>query len=103
VTRSNLSRILNGHAGSSAVMSVPLVQGDAVYVSRVLARDAAQLRSLEGSEKQAAQSQTVSRPAAKGACLSPDLTFSPTYSKSRKRELLAFDSRGVLRISRERL
>src|SRR5713226_8222096 len=40
-------------------------QGDAVHVSRVLAEDAAQLRSFEGSEKQAAQNQTVSSPAAK--------------------------------------
>src|SRR5450759_2353204 len=52
-------------------------QGDAVHVSRVLAEDAPQLRSLEGSEKQAAQDQTVSGPAAKGACRSPDLTSSP--------------------------
>jgi len=46
-------------------------QGDAVHVSRVLAEAAAQLRSFEGSEKQAAQNQTVSGPAAKGACLRP--------------------------------
>src|ERR1039457_1874671 len=52
-------------------------QGDAVHVSRVLAEDAAQLRSFEGSEKPAAQNQTVSSPAAKGACLNPDLTSSP--------------------------
>src|ERR1035441_5244221 len=52
-------------------------QGDAVHVSRILAEDAAQLRSFEGSEKQAAQNQTVSGPAAKGACLNPDLTSSP--------------------------
>src|ERR1017187_3905003 len=52
-------------------------QGDAVHVSRVLAEVAAQLRSFEGSEKQAAQNQTVSGPAAKGACLNPDLTSSP--------------------------
>src|SRR5208282_4234843 len=58
-------------------------QGDAVYVSRVLAEDAAQLRSLEGSENQAAQNQTVPGPAAQGACLSHDLTSSPTYSESR--------------------
>ena len=58
-------------------------QGDAVHVSRVLAEDAAQLQSLEGSEKQAAQNQTVSTPAAKGACLSPDSSSSPTYKTSR--------------------
>src|ERR1017187_5295149 len=52
-------------------------QGDAVHVSRFLAEDAAQLRSFEGAEKPAAQNQTVSGPAAKGACLSPDLTSSP--------------------------
>src|ERR1700758_4156720 len=52
-------------------------QGDALHVSRVLAEDAAQLRSFEGAEKQAAQNQTVSGPAAKGAFLSPDLTSPP--------------------------
>src|ERR1700737_1181874 len=52
-------------------------QGDAVHVCRVLAEDAAQLRFLKGSETQAAKTQTVSGPAAKGACLSPDLTSSP--------------------------
>ena len=34
VTRSNLSRILNGHAGISAAMSVRLAQAIAVHVSR---------------------------------------------------------------------
>jgi hypothetical protein len=38
-----------------------------------LAEAATQLRSFEGSEKQAAQNQTVSGPAAKGACLIPDI------------------------------
>src|SRR5712692_10117308 len=57
-------------------------QGDAVHVSRVLAEDAAQLRSFEGSEKQAAQNQTVSSPAAKGACLNPDLTSSPRTART---------------------
>jgi hypothetical protein len=49
-------------------------QSDAAHVSRVLAEDAAQLRAFQGSEKQAAQNQTVSGSAAKGACLNPDLT-----------------------------
>ena len=39
-------------------------QGDALHVSRVLAEAAAQLRSFEGSGKQAAQNQTVSGAAA---------------------------------------
>ena len=76
VTRPNLSRILNGRAGISAVMSLRLAKA-MPHISRVLAKDAAQLRSFEGSEKQAAQNQTVSGSAAKGACLSPDLTSSP--------------------------
>src|ERR1017187_1600709 len=44
-------------------------QGDAVHVSRVLAEDAAQLRSLEGPEKPAAKNQTVSSPTAKRLCI----------------------------------
>ena len=44
-------------------------ESDAIHVSRVLAEDAAQLRSFEGSEKKTTQNQTVSGPAAKGACL----------------------------------
>jgi transcriptional regulator with XRE-family HTH domain len=54
VTRPNLSRILNGRAGHFSGNERAACQGDAVHVSRVLAEDAAQLRSLEASEKQAA-------------------------------------------------
>ncbi len=69
VTRPNLSRILNGRAGISAVMSLRLAKA-MPHISRVLAKDAAQLRSFESSEKQAAENQTVSGPATKGARLS---------------------------------
>src|ERR1019366_9727313 len=76
VTRPNLSRIQRPRRHFSGDERADC-QGDAVHVSRVLAEDAAQLRSFEGSEKPAAQNQTVSSPAAKGACLNPDLTSSP--------------------------
>ena len=67
VTRPNLSRILQRPRRHFSGNERAACQGDAVHVSRVLAEDAAQLRPLEGSENQAAQNQTVSGPAAKGA------------------------------------
>ena len=78
VTRPNLSRILNGRAGISAVMSVRLAKA-MPYTSREFwLKMQLKLRPLEGPEKQAAKNQAVSRPTAKRPRFSLKLAPSPT-------------------------
>src|SRR5208337_3770342 len=76
VTRPNLSRILNGRAGISAVMSVRLAKA-MPYTSPEFWLKPAQLRSFEGSEKKAAKIKPFpARPQKEPA--SPDFTSSPS-------------------------
>jgi hypothetical protein len=68
VTRPNLSRILNARRHLCGDEHAPC-QGNALHDSRVLVEDAAQSRSLEGPEKQAAEDPAFSESGGNGVRL----------------------------------